>query len=261
MHNNINSLISKQAEELQEKLKQMKQEQQVLPKGKLTVAKDRKWVKLYRTIDGERFYIPQKEQELAKQLAKRQYLEAKIHDYERTLKACNTFLRQTNFLPAVTEYESEDGRYYPYVFSNTLKNEIVTWYKSDYDRCDRYPEKRIHKSNSGNKLRSKSEVLIDEMLYRYGLMYHYEEKLVLSNGYILYPDFKVFSEKFKRFIFWEHLGMIDDASYLAANFKKMQQYLADGIIPNRDLIITSESKDVPLDYEFVDFYIHQFLLN
>ena len=50
--------------------------------------------------------------------------------------------------------------------------------------------KFIGTRNAWKMLRSKSEAIIDRMLYQNKIPFHYEEKLVLD-GIILYPDFVI----------------------------------------------------------------------
>ena len=62
-------------------------------------------------------------------------------------------------------------------------------------------------------LRSKSEAIIDMILYKNGIPFRYEEKIVLGDV-ILYPDFVIRHPKTGDFYYWEHFGMMDDEDYI-----------------------------------------------
>lgn len=53
---------------------------------------------------------------------------------------------------------------------------------------------------------------------------------------------------------------MDNPSYSFSAQKKIEKYIQNGIIPQRDLIITTETKDMPLDYQLVNLLIHHYLL-
>ncbi len=60
-------------------------------------------------------------------------------------------------------------------------------------------------------MRSKSEVIIANLLYYEGLEYEYEAKLQHTSG-IIKPDFTVKTPSGK-YIYWEHLGMLGSEEY------------------------------------------------
>lgn len=74
-----------------------------------------------------------------------------------------------------------------------------------------HAENLIHKTEKGHMVRSKSELVIANLLYREGITYDYEQLLdgekVLGR---LHPDFS-FADAAGDRVIWEHLGMMDDA--------------------------------------------------
>jgi hypothetical protein len=73
----------------------------------------------------------------------------------------------------------------------------ITEYKNKF-----YEEKLIHKTKRGEMVRSKSEVIIANMLFDADINYLYEEPLQLKDGSIRSPDFTI-SKNGKTF-YWEH---------------------------------------------------------
>ena len=58
-------------------------------------------------------------------------------------------------------------------------------------------------------MRSKSEVIIANLLHAKGINYHYEEPLEFD-GITNYPDFTIEDGSTGKTYYWEHLGMLND---------------------------------------------------
>ena len=130
---------------------------------------------------------------------------------------------------------------------------------SPYEHNDSYPEQLIHKSLSGNLVRSKSEAIIDMYLYTNKIPFRYECALKLDDV-ILYPDFTIRHPKTGITYYWEHFGLMDNPSYAKSAFSKLQLYSSHGIIPSIQLITTFESKDSPLDTSLAEKLITHYFL-
>jgi ATP-dependent DNA helicase RecQ len=81
----------------------------------------------------------------------------------------------------------------------------------EYLGIDKFSRGRIHKTLSGDLVRSKSEVIIANILYQSGIHFKYEARLVGPDGEIRSPDFTV--EWQGKTYYWEHLGMLDLEDY------------------------------------------------
>ncbi|NPU97346.1 MAG: AAA family ATPase [Candidatus Omnitrophica bacterium] len=89
----------------------------------------------------------------------------------------------------------------------------------------------IHRTERGELVRSKSELVIANMLFARGIDYAYEQPLVLPSGRTLYPDFTIADSARGVTYYWEHLGMLDDPAYRARWERKRQEYADAGILP------------------------------
>lgn len=252
-------IVERKRSELQQEITENIQELRTLPEGKLLIAKDREWEKWYVSINGERRYIPKEERQLAEKLARRRFLEARIEDLKKEVTACKSYLAKQNYHSKTESYLSEENRYHTFIFPDHPGDEIKEWFKSEYVKSERDLEKLLFKSPSGNIVRSKSEMIIDEMLNRYGIPYHYEEILQFPNGKIYFPDFKVYSLKRKKFMYWEHLGLMDKEWYVNRVEDKLKNYMNYGIMPQDNLILTMETGDNPLGYEKAESMIQLYL--
>ena len=74
-----------------------------------------------------------------------------------------------------------------------------------------YEAGKIHEALSGDMLRSKSEVIIANLLHSREIPFRYEEPLFAPDGTLRLPDFTIVSKG--RTFYWEHLGLLDQSRY------------------------------------------------
>jgi len=96
---------------------------------------------------------------------------------------------------------------------------------------------KIHKTESGVWVRSKSEVIIANILYRSGVDFKYEEKLYYNAVQWKEPDFTI---RYKgETWYWEHLGLLGDEQY-NENWQEKKQIFKDLGVYQR-VVTTKES--------------------
>ena len=99
-------------------------------------------------------------------------------------------------------------------------------------------EALIHRTRKGIAVRSKSEVIVADILEGLGISYEYEKQLLAPGDArdFRLPDFTVSYEG--DIYYWEHLGMLDSPSYREAWEAKLKWYerngFADSLIVSRD---------------------------
>ena len=127
------------------------------------------------------------------------------------------------------------------------------WSAESYDglKFEEYDNSQFF-SYKGERMRSKSEVLIANALLNKGIPYKYEYPLQLSNGKIKYPDFTILNLRERKIKYWEHLGKMGDVDYISYNLKKLEEYKNEGIVLGDNLIITMESGSMPLSTRNID---------
>ena len=89
----------------------------------------------------------------------------------------------------------------------------------------------------GEKLREK---LLDN-----NIKFEYEKPIKISDV-IYYPDFTV-EKKNGDIILWEHLGLIDNPDYRNKAYRKILKYNENGYYQGKNLILTYETVESPLD--------------
>jgi len=87
----------------------------------------------------------------------------------------------------------------------------------------------IHKTLQGESVRSKSEVIIANMLHGAGIDYEYELPFIGSDGSVRYPDFTIEDSETGRIYYWEHLGLLSQPSYRKRWKRKLEWYKSQGV--------------------------------
>lgn len=88
----------------------------------------------------------------------------------------------------------------------------------------------IHRTQRGEFVRSKSELIIADKLHAAGIPYTYEPRVIL-NGVERYPDFVIEDDDSGELWYWEHLGMMENPTYRQRWDKKLNEYREEGILP------------------------------
>lgn len=112
------------------------------------------------------------------------------------------------------------------------------------DRRGWYEAGKIHDALSGDMVRSKSEVIIANLLHKGGAPFYYEKLLLAGDGTMRLPDFTL-SCRGEAF-YWEHLGLLDQTQYAAELERKRAWY--QRWFPDR-LVVTQEGPKLSHDAE------------
>lgn len=135
------------------------------------------------------------------------------------------------------------------------------WLNDTYESREIPEYVPVYETNRGERVRSKSELSIANILADRGIPYKYERPLLLTNGMVIYPDFTVLDVKARKEFYWEHRGMMDERDYARQAVLKMKSMLNSGIVPGKDLIITEETSANPLGtneiHEVINCYLRQ----
>ncbi|MBQ8139540.1 MAG: hypothetical protein IJ195_08820 [Lachnospiraceae bacterium] len=129
---------------------------------------------------------------------------------------------------------------------------INDWYKDFVEDDNPYPKETSYRTDRGESVRSKSEKIIADILYKYGIPYVYEPKLRLNNGKNLFPDFALLDLKARKTIYWEHFGLASDGEYASKAMTKLGVYENEGFVVGRDLLFSVESSETPLNIKVIE---------
>lgn len=217
--------------------------------------KDNKWT---------RRYIKKEELSLARKLAQKQYylaikpiLARILDETKRLAKKCSI-----NELEEVYDNLSLERKKLVVPVQTSVEEKIRQWQDEVYEKNLMYPENLRYETEQGDVVRSKSEVIIANILYhnRKDILYKYERPLeVLENGRMktIYPDFTILNSNMGKVTFWEHAGRMDDPHYADEFVRKMNTYIANDLLPGRDVMFTFESQNNALDIRVVKKLVKQ----
>ena len=122
-----------------------------------------------------------------------------------------------------------------------------------------YEQSLIHRTLKGELVRSKSEVIIANMLYEAGIEYEYEKELDLGEDGIRIPDFTIEDAESGLCFYWEHCGMLGDAAYNRHWQEKQALYQKHGIIEGENLIVSKDSRNGGIDSAEIKRLIEMYL--
>ena len=120
-------------------------------------------------------------------------------------------------------YKHELLDYFVYVIENNLNNIQLHQEIALYLGMDKHQLARVNETVDGNHVRSKSEVIICNLLYEHDIPYQYEEKLFYEDGRWIEPDFTITLPSGKK-LFWEHVGLLGTEIYDANWSRKLDVY-------------------------------------
>lgn len=123
-----------------------------------------------------------------------------------------------------------------------------------------YEQALIHRTLKGDLVRSKSEVIIANMLYDAGIEYEYEKEMDLGEDGIRIPDFTIEDAESGISFYWEHCGMLGDAGYNKHWEKKQAVYRKHGIIEGENLIVSRDSLNGGIDSSEIKSLIEKYLM-
>lgn len=251
-----------ESQRLDEQINSLLSQISCFPEGKLVCTKGRNETYKWYCSDGHKsVYIPKKERKLAEQLALKKYLLLQLDDLQNEKRAIDFYLRHHS--PSKAEEMLNNMSEYRTLLSSHFKpksEQIYEWINSDFESNPKFPDQKIHKTSSGVLVRSKSEALIERVLFVNKVPFRYESALQIGSV-IIYPDFTIMHPVTGEIFYWEHFGMMDNSRYAKNAGEKIQLYMTHGIIPSINLITTYETLKQPLSYKEVEKIVLEKFLN
>lgn len=253
--------------QLQNVLELKLKSQKTAPQGHLRIVHpaDGRPTQFYHLTDPKDFngsYIPRAQNQLIKKLAQKDYdlkliklLQAQLRALDKLLDVTTTkSFAETAGVTSITE--SKIAQLYSKL--NKTRQSLITpvtltdaqyieeWQSITWQGLPFSEDSSDYTTARGERVRSKSEVIIADTLNRLHVPYRYEYPLKLKSGQTFYPDFLCLNVRTRREYIWEHFGMMDDSDYLKKALWKLQLYNDNDYFPGINLIITMESLGSPI---------------
>ena len=219
-------------------------------------------------------YIPLKEKAFAYKLAQKDYDTEVIILIQKEIDTLQNYLKQTGGGRARTDlYDSLCPARRALITPVTLTDEqyAANWQEVSWTGRPFSPDSPLLLTARGERVRSKSEVIIADTLFHHKIPYRYEFPLTLKRTDVdrsadaygstvtLHPDFLCLNTRTRAEFFWEHFGLMDDPAYSKNAAGKLRLYTENRILPGRNLIITMETQTEPLSTRTIDQTIVAFL--
>ena len=282
----LTTQIEKRLAELENTLNNLKESQKEMPHGHLRIAQKgdkRPWFYHYTSPDNlTGNYIRKKDTEFAKALAQKDYNESLIQQLQKEINTLQEYLTQSQIGYAISKiYEKLCPARQALITPVTLTHEqyITQWKNVTWQGHPFTPDTPIYDTANKEQVRSKSEVIIADALYRHGIPYRYEYPVELftstksrdNNEYFrnkehqhvktitLHPDFLCLNVHTRQEYIWEHFGLMDDPDYAKNAASKLRLYAENNIFPGRNLILTMETQTIPLSTRTIEKIITEFL--
>lgn len=269
----IEPLLQKRLAELNTLLSTKLKEVKKAPAGSLRVTSSNQVTQYYhKTLAGDTCgrYIPAKNRRLAKALAQKDYdlqLIESLRKESRLLQNAIKAYEHLNKSSMLAEklLSKLHIKRHPLITPVTLPDADFAkmWQSIGYERKAFSPDAPELFTSRGERVRSKSEIIIADVLTRLGIPYRYEfpVELTTENGEcrIFHPDFICLNLRTREEFLWEHFGMMDDAEYSATAVRKLALYEKNGIFPGKHLIISMESSEKPASARQIERLAAQYL--
>ena len=231
------------------------------PKERLRIRKKGNNYQYYMEKNKKRTYIPKKNIETARKIAQRDYYQKLLPGLLKNLKAMQHFSKEYNTTSLEQNYSNLPAARKQLVTPIFIDNETYAqqWQAKNYERKKDAPDGSFL-TLKNEAVRSKSEIIIANLLHDKKVPYHYEYPLKLSNGVTIHPDFFCLNKRTRQEFYWEHCGKMDDLEYTVSLTQRLSEYSRCGIIPGKNLILSFETGIIPLETKAVQQIIKTYLL-
>lgn len=198
-------------------------------------------------------YLRKSEAKIVAKLGQKYYDERVLSNAEQELRAIERLIKiyENGVSEDVYNLIPESFRAIAKPIRESDEKFVENWKTIEYEKNDYFEENKIHTSLNHEKMRSKSEVMIANLLYKKGIPYLYEKPLTIG-GKVIYPDFTLLDIESRQEIILEHFGMMDDLAYSDRAYQKIREYEENGYFQGDKLLTTFETRKLPLKIELVE---------
>lgn len=206
-----------------------------------------------RSGKSQQLYLSSKNEELIKQLVQKDYLKKALRSAKREFDELETAIKAYPKICVEAVFDQLPGsrrKYAEPIFAGADEY-ARKWLAQPYDPSPIGKDTPVYLTVRGERVRSKSEIIIADRLWANGIPYKYECP-ILVGGEIFHPDFTILRMSDLKFVYHEHLGKLDDPQYAERNNNRINRYNDAGIILGDRLFLSFETSKTPLDARVID---------
>ncbi|MCR4903206.1 MAG: hypothetical protein K6A23_10120 [Butyrivibrio sp.] len=233
------------------------------PKGHLRTSTKKK-IYTYYHVYNKKYgsagkYISKEKEKLIHNLAQKDYdshLLPEIKKIMKTISLINSYnIDLFDYTPIITSLQeiynnmSPAKKFFVTPYIENDEHYISKWLKQEYIHKGFNPKYPEIYTNSGIRVRSKSEKIIADKLDELKIPYLYEKPLQIDDNLTIFPDFTLLNTKTRKEIYFEHFGMMDNPDYSEKAILKINSFIKSNIIPGQNLLLTFETSSFPLNMD------------
>ena len=235
------------------------------PEGRIHLTKSHGTIQYLRySADGKtRVYISKKNTHLIKSLIQKEFDQKLLKAAEDEMRMNERYIKKAgpDILQKIYEEMPEEKKLF--VDDRGVSDEefVKRWAAAEYEQKKHDDRDPVFITNRGERVVSKSEKIIADMLNEKGLAYRYEEPLILIGLGTIHPDFKILHPTRRVIVCLEHNGRMDDPDYAERAVIRINAYERNGYHEGDTLLLTFETSTVPLDTELLSRKLDQFFFD
>ena len=235
------------------------------PKGNLKIADRKKYCEYYLCEglqkDGIK-YIPKDKQGIAKKIIQRDYDRKvlKMAKEEFDLLSDYSCFLEDHQITRLYDALSAPRRNQVVPIRISDEDYVASWMQEKYEPMGFGSDAPEYYSDSGIRVRSKSELIIVDQLEKAGVPFKYERPPKLDRYGTVRPDFTCLNVRARKEYIWEHFGMMDEPDYADKNVAKINAYEANGYHAGESLIMSFETSQNPIKPAVIKSMIENYLI-
>lgn len=251
---------------LEQVIREKEMELADVPAGTLHIGIADGRVQYYLYENGRRSYIREQETELIKELCQKDYDQKVLRSAQKELGQ----LKKLQRIYESTTQETNCEKLYEKMAKERQKLIIPVrctdeeyrkqWESIAYEKKGFGEQGPEFYTDKGERVRSKSEILIANALEKHHIPYRYECPLFLNDYGLIHPDFTILNVRKRKEIYLEHMGLMDNEEYRESALKRITAYEKNGIFPGDRLVLTHETSRNPLDSRLLEILIKQYFI-
>jgi len=248
----IIKLLEARAATLKKAITKAEKDKDSYPEGRLRISANKnrtRYYKVDRSGDTQGEYLTKEQYRMALTLAQKDYNKQFLKQAKLELATLEHSISQLSKENTDLAYQKlsahRQNLITPYILTDDLYAQ--KWQSIACKTNTFLTEKKIYDTRRGERVRSKSEAIIADILYELQIPYHYEKALELKDKSVRYPDFTLLKKRTREEIYFEHFGLWDNEDYLKESLRKLDEYRKNGIYLGNNLLFTYETQDNPLD--------------
>lgn len=227
------------------------------PAGRIAIKRHGDRIYYYSYGETGEKLLKKEDRKLLEDLLQKSYLEKVVRASQSEIAALEKMRKLYPEVVAEDVYAqlSEERKKYVRPIVPTDEQFVQRWMNRPYTPKKIADDMPVYLTAKGERVRSKSEVIIADRLASKGIPYKYECPLTFRRGgeeITIHPDFTILKVSTRKTVYLEHCGKMDDTDYAEGVVARVNDFSNAGIVLGDSLFLTFETSKTPLDISVLD---------